>query len=190
MSIEDLPVVGADSVFEDDHARKVREARELILAEEGLTPEGTPLQIVHDEAAERIAAQEEAARAELAAVKPTTPDPAVILAEQAEAARVRKLGPEPNPEITQEALENNPSNYKPPEEATPMPRAAAKPADGDTRQRWLCINDMGIRSGHPVFRSDAHVLGNMVVCPECGGMCVRKVMDGEVIAEDPVVVGG
>lgn len=201
MSVEDLPVVGADSVFEDEHQRKVREARELLLAEEGLKADGTR-KTAEEIEAEAIAAREAEARAELAAVTPTEPDPAVILAEQAEAARLKKLGPKPNSGVTPEMLENNPSNYRPPPFVSTGPEqivggtagvlatATPAPRDTDQRQRWLCINDTGIRTGHPVFHSDAHTLGFMVRCPECGGMSVRKVMDGEVIAEDPVVVGG
>lgn len=69
--------------------------------------------------------------------------------------------------------------------------AAAKPAvptpkveREDTRQLWVCVGADGIRTMtngtlHPVFRSDAHLIGEMVACPQCGQTSVRKVQPDE-----------
>lgn len=173
MSLDDLPVERLDDgIFvseEEEHARQVREAREQMAAEEA------PIT--------------------------TTPDPAVLAAEQAEADRIRALGPEPHPEITPEMRANNPSDYHPQPDETidirdyppnpsviQVPQDRSKASAADTRQRWICIGDTGIRTGHPAFRSDAHHLGQMVHCPECDGIHVRKVAPDEVLAEDGVPV--
>ena len=133
---------------------------------------------------------------------------AMIAEEMGEAERVRKLGPEPAPEITEEQLRNNPSNYQPAMENTfkamsaatfeptvtvanpSVVEAAATPAvvaqaeATDERQQWVCVQGDGIRSEtkgakHPVFGSDAHMVDQLVRCPQCGSMSVRKVMPGD-----------
>ncbi len=130
--------------------------------------------------------------------------------ETAEADRIRSLGPQPNG-VTEEDLRNNPSNYVPPSEppdnapgydpfansvvavnpsihaeTVPAPRVASPPESADTRQRWLCVGSDGIRTGHPAFRSDVHLMGSMVACPECDSQRVRKIEPGEALAEDAV----
>lgn len=169
MSLDDLPVERLDDGMfvseEEEHARQVRVAREQMAAEE----------------------------APLTAKKP---DPAVLAAEQAEAERVRQLGPEPHPEITLEMHANNPSDYHPPEEEQPVPNPSvthvpqdrSKASAADDRQRWVCVLQTGIRTGHPAFRSDSHLMGVMVRCPVCDGVVVRKVDRDEVLSEDEVPV--
>ena len=67
---------------------------------------------------------------------------------------------------------------------------AAKPAviavtvTQDERQQWVCVQGDGIRTitdtvKHPIFGSDAHLMDQLVKCPMCGSISVRKVMDGE-----------
>jgi hypothetical protein len=133
----------------------------------------------------------------------------MIAEERAEGERVRALGPEPAPQITEEQLRNNPSNYVPaidtfmaqsaeefrmtvttqdnPTVVQPAPKAKAD--DDDKRQQWVCVTSDGIRSYdnkgalHPVFGSDAHLMDHMVTCPECGSTSVRKVQPGEDLRE-------
>ena len=129
--------------------------------------------------------------------------------QQALAAIPRANGipiPESN-EVTEEQLRNNPSNYQPAIENTfkamssatfaptvsvnpsvveeaAKPAVAAPVADTDERQQWVCVQGDGIRTvtdgvKHPVFGSDAHMLDQLVKCPQCGSISVRKVMPGE-----------
>lgn len=150
-----------------------------------------------------------------------------IDAERAEGERLRALGPEPTPEITEKKLADNPSNYMPGIEenrrlaleadaaldehaeqvaaarqamldeerggvATELAKPAVAPASVepvDTRQLWVCVGADGIRSVsnsavHPAFRSDAHLIGEMVVCPTCGETTVRKVDPNEDLRLD------
>lgn len=178
MSLKNLPVRRVDEVddpvfpVEDDHARKQRLAREAMLAEEGLRPDGSRM-------SEEELRQRDAQKV-LDALPSSEIDPAVLAEEQARAEQVRRMGPAPREEPLPEGP--NPSDYRPaePENASVVP-PAAKPKERapDKRQAWVCVTDMGIRTGHEVFRSDAHLLGNMVRCPECEGISVRKVEDGE-----------
>lgn len=109
--------------------------------------------------------------------------------------------------LTREQLENNPSDYHPPGEDVPIPvreeedtfvehhvtvvdpRPQPNPsvmvpepqpvAEIDDRQQWLCLQDDGIRTRHPAFRSSAHLIDHMVACPVCGNTHVRMVQPGE-----------
>ena len=99
--------------------------------------------------------------------------------------------------LTREALENNPSDYHPPDVEIPPPvreeeerlpvvnpsvmlqMPAPEPVKVDTRTQWFCLQDDGIRTRHPVFGSEAHMLDKMVACPVCGNTHVRKVEPGE-----------
>lgn len=102
-----------------------------------------------------------------------------------------------NHRLTREQLENNPSDYHPPDETfvppvrieeEPLPnpsvmQIAPKPAPTttDERQQWFCLQDDGIRTRHPVFGSNAHLIEQMVACPVCGNTHVRRVEPGEPI---------
>ena len=100
--------------------------------------------------------------------------------------------------LTREQLENNPSDYHPPSGDVPIPVRQEEdtfvsqvnpsvmipeqhpvPVDSDDRQQWLCLQDDGIRTRHPAFRSSAHLIDHMVACPECGNTHVRMVQPGE-----------
>jgi hypothetical protein len=65
------------------------------------------------------------------------------------------------------------------------PVVAPEPQPVDERQQWICVGSDGIRTldsagaVHPAFRSDAHLLDNMVQCPTCKSFSVRKVMPDE-----------
>ena len=132
---------------------------------------------------------------------------AMIAEEMAAGVAARAMGPEPAPQITEEQLRNNPSNYVPaidsfvaksneefkmtvttqenPSVVQPAPKP--QPVESDDRQQWMCVTSDGIRSYdnkgnlHPIFRSDAHKLDHMVTCPECGSTSVRKVAPDEDI---------
>lgn len=134
---------------------------------------------------------------------------AQILAEQAEAARVRSLGPPPVG-LTAEQLAHNPSDFHPEDHpevdegainlgadqianklaernasvlaSEAKPAVAPEPVDVDTRQLWVCVQADGLRTDHQAFHSDAHLLEVMVHCPECNSTRVRKVEPGEVLA--------
>lgn len=101
------------------------------------------------------------------------------------------IQPEPHPEITEEQMRANPSNYQP---ALEEQLAAAEPArtnpsvivptvapatEEDERQQWVCLQEDGIRTGHPVFRSNVHLINNMVQCPQCETTHVRRLEPGE-----------
>lgn len=99
------------------------------------------------------------------------------------------LQPEPVM-TTKEQRENNPSDYHPPEETVPATSAAEnpsvmrpepviKPVEADPRQAWLCLQPDGVRTDHPMFRSNAHLLDQAVLCPKCENMHVRKLQPGE-----------
>jgi hypothetical protein len=120
-----------------------------------------------------------------------------IAAELAERERLVSLGPVPGTGPTLEQLQNNPSDFRPedhpevdegainlgaeqvaaqnlsvlPEAAKPA--VATPAADTDKRQRWVCIEQNGIRTEHPVFHSDVHLLENLVRCPVCDSTSVR-----------------
>lgn len=132
---------------------------------------------------------------------------AMIEEERAAGEAARAMGPEPHPEITEEQLRNNPSNYVPaidsflaqskeemhvtvtqnPSVRVPDPVAVTE--DSDTRQLWVCVMSDGIRSFdatgklHPAFHSDAHKLDQMVRCPTCESVSVRKVLADEDLTE-------
>ena len=109
--------------------------------------------------------------------------------------------------LTQEQMRNNPSNYQPAIEPyleqagvssetivmgeirEEPPVETVAPQAVDERQQWVCVQSDGIRTldntgrVHPAFGSNAHLLDNMVACPTCGSLSVRKVGDGEDLAE-------
>jgi hypothetical protein len=64
------------------------------------------------------------------------------------------------------------------------PAVAAKAKEADERQQWVCVQGDGIRTvtdavKHPVFGSDAHLMDQLVKCPQCGSISVRKLGPGE-----------
>lgn len=132
---------------------------------------------------------------------------AMLAEERAAGEAARAMGPEPTPEITEEQLRNNPSNYVPAidtflaqskEEmnvsvtqnpSVRVPDQVVESSEQDERQLWVCVMSDGIRSFdatgklHPAFRSDAHKLDQMVRCPTCESVSVRKVMADEDLTE-------
>lgn len=126
-----------------------------------------------------------------------------IAAEMAERVRLVDLGPVPSIGPTAEQLANNPSDFRPEEHPevdegainlgaeqvaarnpsvlveAARPAVAAPPVDDDRRQRWVCVEANGIRTEHPAFHSDVHLLENLVRCPVCDSTSVRMAEAGE-----------
>ncbi len=174
-------------------------------------PPGQPIPIPEPDpdVQSEVGPEDSGAALDGSATPPGPPQPSledVIAGERAEAARLMALGPIPNPAMTVEALANNPSDFRPEEHPavdegainlgaeqlaqrnasvlTAQARPAVAPAavDTDERQLWVCVHTNGLRTEHPVFRSDAHLLSVMVHCPTCDGISVRKVEPGETLA--------
>lgn len=85
-----------------------------------------------------------------------------------------------NETIVQRVLQENPSVLT--EAAQPAVKAPV--VERDERQQWVCVQGDGIRTvtdkePHPIFGSDAHLMDQLVRCPVCNSISVRKVMPGE-----------
>lgn len=168
-----------------------------------VVPASQPVEEVTEQ--ERRAQEARDYLASLPQRKPATPEE-IEAERQATLATIPMANGRPIPEsgtLTQQQMENNPSNYKPAiegfieaqrpavQQEEPIVVTAAtfaqpaKPTSKDERQMWLCVQSDGIRTMdnkgqvHPAFQSDAHLADRMVRCPVCDSASVRKVMEGE-----------
>jgi hypothetical protein len=176
-------------------------------AQAELVASATPQPVAPDPEQERLKAETIAAeKAEAERVRDLGPEPSMVTTAQVaanpsdylpgiEENRRRALEPTEDEQahsqqaaVARQAMINEEHGGVAVERARPAV-APAPVAAVDTRQLWVCVGVDGIRSMthgdiHPAFRSDAHMLGEMVRCPTCGETTVRKVDPNEDLRLD------
>jgi hypothetical protein len=180
--VTDVVPASEPVVVQTEEERRQQEALEYVQSRR-VRPQQTPEQIeaIRQETLATIPRANGIPIPEVAAIteeqmrnNPSNYQPAI-----AETAQASAFQPTPTGQIVP-SVTHNPSVLT---EAA-RPAVAATPKDEDPRQQWVCVQGDGIRTvtdavKHPVFGSDAHLMDQLVKCPQCGSISVRKLGPGE-----------